>query len=112
MAKVVDVIHEYKILKTKRDFVVINTRGNNCNHSHFLHERAARNLIYIVLRKQIPKSIDIQEAAKRIILDEIYEEKIILNQRKGKKDKYVNNCRWFNRSKPLIKYDILIKISD
>ncbi|SKB30535.1 hypothetical protein SAMN02745120_0807 [Acetoanaerobium noterae] len=93
MAKVVDVIHEYKILKTKRDFVVINTRGNNCNHSHFLHERAARNLIDIVLRKKIPKSIYFQEAAKRIILDEIYAEKIILNQRKGKKDKYVNNCR-------------------
>ncbi|MBP2026942.1 hypothetical protein J2Z35_000734 [Acetoanaerobium pronyense] len=90
MARVLDVIQEYKLLKTKRDFVVVNTNGTREYHSHFDKENAARNLIDILIKKKIPKGQYFLEAAKRVTIDKEYNERLELMGRKGRKEKYIN----------------------
>jgi len=89
MARVVDVIGDYKIIRTSKDYIVINTKGEHRHHSHVKKESTARLLIKLVTRKTMPRSDYLVEAARRITLDDKYRYELELKQNKDKQ-RYIN----------------------
>lgn len=96
MARVVDVIGDYKIIRTPNDYIVINTKGEYRHHSHVKKESTARLLVKLVTRKTMPRSDYLVEAARRITLDESYRHELELKQKKDRQ-RYVNVNRGASR---------------
>jgi len=71
---------EYIIGKAVDGYVVVNTKGEYENHSHFKYSlSAARRCIELVKKKTIPKySLYMITACKRISIDPIYNAKLDL----------------------------------
>lgn len=91
MAKVVKRIGEFVILKDRRGYVVVNTRGLYEHHSHVKTEKTAELLINLVSNKVVPNSPYLIESARRVTLDESY--RVSLETKQGRlqnKPKYVN----------------------
>lgn len=91
MAKVVKRIGEFVILKDRKGYVVVNTRGSYDNHSHVKTEKTAELLVNLVRNKVVPNSPYLIESARRVTLDESY--RVSLETKQGRlqnKPKYVN----------------------
>ena len=80
---------EYRIVKDKRGYVVINIKGEYDNHSHIKKESTCHLLIKLVKRKTLPRSNYLLEAARRISIDDKYIRDIEIKQSK-EKHQYVN----------------------
>ncbi len=94
-------INEFEVRKVKKGWIVKNLKGGYENHSHFYFSRkAAIRCAKYADRKTIRPSEGpyMLEACRRIILDKGYERKLIqrmekieIDKKNGKKEKYVNN---------------------
>lgn len=73
---------EYRIVKDKRGYVVINIKGEYENHSHVKKESTCYLLIKLVKRRVVPDSKYLMEAARRISLDKKYLDRIERRQQK------------------------------
>lgn len=74
--------NEYRIVKDKRGYVVINMRGEYEHHSHLKKESTCYLLIRLVKRRIVPDSKYLMEAARRISLDEKYIDRIERRQQR------------------------------
>lgn len=91
MAKVVKRIKEFVILKDRRGYVVVNTRGSYDNHSHVKTEKTAELLINLINNRVVPNSPYLIESARRVTLDESYRISLETKQnRLQNKPKYIN----------------------
>lgn len=66
----------YYIKKSKRGYVVINSKGDYKNHSHFKNLGPAKKCIYLTKNKLLPKSLYMMVACIRISTDELYIKRI------------------------------------
>lgn len=66
----------YYIKKSKRGYVVINSKGDYKNHSHFMNIGPAKKCIYLTKNKIIPKSLYMMIACMRLSNDDIYIKRI------------------------------------
>lgn len=81
----------YKIIKTYRDYTLINLKGEEKNHSHVQKSDTCFLLIRLIEKRIVPKSLYLQNAVLRLITDESYREKILNKQAKNKnKQQYFN----------------------
>ena len=91
MARVVDVIGDYKILKTSRSYIVKNVKGEYSNHGHFRRLKTCYLIIKLIQTQQVPKSKYLREAAIRISTDIDYINKVKRKIEKDRdKQKYIN----------------------
>lgn len=70
--RVITSIEEFKVLRTTRDYVVVNTSGKYENHSHFDSYAGAITCIDLIKRKKVPHSAYLAKAAYRLTTDEQY----------------------------------------
>lgn len=94
MCRVIDQVDIYKILKTQRDYVVVNIMGQEENHGHFRRLKTCYLIIRLMRRRTVPKSKYLRKAALRISTDKPYTDKI---RRKIEKDK--DKLYYYNPSK-------------
>ena len=72
MCRVIATIDKFKVLRTSRNYVVVNTMGGYEKHSHFDSYKGATTCIDLVLKHKIPKSRYLITAAKRLTIDDEY----------------------------------------
>lgn len=88
----------YKIVKFKRYYLIANTQGCYCNHTHIKKYSKTGNkeydscltLIRLVERKQIPKNEYFVRSAIRLTLDEEYKKALEGALIRRKSNKYIN----------------------
>lgn len=81
----------YKILKTGRDYTLINIHADYSHHAHFKKQDSCFLLIRLIKKQIVPKSKYLQDAALRMTTDDKYREKILNKQAKNKnKQQYFN----------------------
>lgn len=85
---------KYKILKTGRDYTLINIHAEYSCHAHIQKVDTAFLLIRLIKKQIVPKSLYLQNAALRLTTDEKYKEKILNKQAKNK-----NKQQYFNVNK-------------
>lgn len=85
---------KYKILKSGRDYTLINIHADYKCHGHFKKVDTCFLLIKLIKKKIVPKSLYLQNAALRLTTDEKYKEKILNKQAKNK-----NKQQYFNVNK-------------
>lgn len=86
-------IKEFKVIDTCRDAVVINTNIDDYKaHAHFADIRGALECIDFICRGLMPRSKYYQEACRRLLTTEQYEQLI-----ERKKEKYINVNRGIKR---------------
>ena len=84
----------YYIKKSECGYVVINSKGDYKNHSHFKNLGPAKKCIYLTKNRILPKSLYMMVACMRISTDELYIKRIEkLKEIKANKQniKYRNN---------------------
>ena len=91
---IIDFKGEYKILRNKRDYIVVNTNGKYENHGHFKKLSTCYVIIRLLQRKTIPNKPFMIEAARRITTDPAYKEALTIKQKKNKQRQ-----RYFNSNK-------------
>lgn len=91
---IIDFKGEYKILRNKRDYIVVNTNGKYENHGHFKKLSTCYVIIRLLQRKTIPNKPFMIEAARRITTDPAYREALTIKQKKNKQRQ-----RYFNSNK-------------
>jgi hypothetical protein len=91
MSMVVGVIDEYKILQNERDYIVVNAKGKYENHEHFKKLSTCFVIIRLMQRKTIPNKPFLIEAARRITVDDTYEQVLANKQQKNKQRQYYFN---------------------
>ncbi len=91
MSEYIDSYKEYKIIKSKNSYIVINTKGEYKNHSHFKKLSTCYVIIRLVKNKTIPNKPFMIQAAKRLTLDIKYKEKLKNKQIKNKEKQYYYN---------------------
>lgn len=69
MPKVLEIRGSYKILSTKRDYIVINTALAYENHAHFKRLEALKHLLHLIECGQAPASPYMIKAARRLLGD-------------------------------------------
>lgn len=84
----------YKIIKTYRDYTLINLKGEEKNHAHVQKTDTCFLLIRLIKKQIVPKSKYLQNAVLRLTTDEKYIEKILNKQAKNK-----NKQQYFNVNK-------------
>ena len=94
MCRVVDHIGHYKILQTSRDFVVVNTAGQEQHHGHFKQLKTCYTIIKLMQKRTVPKSKHLRGSALRISTDKHYIDKV-----QSKIDKDKDRGYYFNPSK-------------
>ena len=81
----------YKIIKSYRDYTLINLKGKKENHAHVQKSDTCFLLIKLIKKQIVPKSKYLQDAVLRLTTDEKYIEKILNKQAKNKnKQQYFN----------------------
>lgn len=86
-------VKQFKIIDTSRDVVVINQSVNDYKaHSHFKCRKGALECIDFICRGLMPKSKYYQEACRRLLPTEQYEQLV-----ERKKEKYINVNRGIKR---------------
>lgn len=85
---------KYKILKTGRDYTLINIHADYSHHAHFKKQDSCFLLMRLIKNQIVPKSLYLQNAALRLTTDEKYKEKILNKQAKNK-----NKQQYFNVNK-------------
>lgn len=91
MGKFVFCNDEFKIIHNHGDFVLINLKGKEENHGHFLKKNTCFMLIRLMKKYTVPKSKFLQDAVLRISTDDLYKQKILNKQEKLKnKPHYIN----------------------
>lgn len=98
MCRVIDQLGIYKILQTSRDFIVVNTAGQDANHGHFKQLKTYYTIIKLMQKRTVPKSKYLRGSALRISTDKTYIDKV---QRKIDKDK--ERMYYFNPSKGVVR---------
>lgn len=91
MARVVDVVGNFKILKVKKGYVVKNLKGDYENHGHFDRLKGCYKIISLVRRKKVPIDVYFIEAAIRLTLDDKYKQNLLVKQEKNKNKQYYFN---------------------
>ena len=91
MAKVVDQIGDFRILKTHDGYTVKNLKGDYNNHGHFDKLKGCYKIISIVQKMQIPKKDYFIEAAIRLTLDDKYQRNLLVKQEKNNNKQYYYN---------------------
>lgn len=82
---------KYKIIKSGRDYTLINIHGEYNCHAHMKKSDTCFLLIRLIEKQIVPKSLYLQNAVLRLITDESYREKILNKQAKNKnKQQYFN----------------------
>lgn len=94
MSKIVYADKEYKILRNKKDYILINKKGEYENHGHFKKESTCHLLIKLINRNIVPHSHYLRQAVLRICTSDKYKDKV---KRKIKKDK--DKQVYFNSNK-------------
>lgn len=77
MCKVVNVIGQYKILRTNYDYVVINMRGSYENHGHFKKLSTCYVICKILNHWTVPKRRYLIESCIRITTDDEYKDTLV-----------------------------------
>ena len=73
MARVIYFDGQYKILECgSESFVLINTRGQYCNHAHFSRIDICHILIKMIRSKRVPNNKRLRTSAKRVTTDPDY----------------------------------------
>lgn len=98
MCRVIDQIGIYKILKTRNDYIVKNTKGKYNNHGHFKKAKTCYTIIKLIQRNQVPTSHYLRGSALRISTDNKYISKV---QRKIDKDN--SRQHYININKGVVK---------
>jgi len=88
MPKVVETRGKFKIVATKRDYVVINTTLPYEHHAHFKSIQPLYKLLKLVDQGILPHSPYMLKAAKRLLGDDFY-----FLTPKHKKENYKNHHR-------------------
>jgi len=70
MPKILEVRGDFKIMMTKRDFIVVNTSKAYENHAHFKDLSALNHLITLIERGIMPTSPYFSKAAQRLLGNE------------------------------------------
>lgn len=84
----------YKIIKSYRDYTLVNLKGEENNHAHVQKSDTCFLLIKLIKKQIVPKSKYLQDAALRLTTDDKYREKILNKQAKNK-----NKQQYFNVNK-------------
>lgn len=80
-----------KVLDCGNYYTIINTKGGYENHCHTYTENTAKMLCRLIKNKRVPKSKRLRKSAKRVTLDEKYQNEIDIKIEKDRqKPKYVN----------------------
>lgn len=91
MARIIDKIAEFKILETKKDYIVINESGQYKNHGHFKKLETCYTIIRLLKNRKLPNRLYMIKAAIRITTDEKYKKALKRKQKKIKeKQRYIN----------------------
>lgn len=96
MSRFVGIIDCYKILENNDGYIVINCKGEYCNHSHFKKLSTCYLIIRLVKSRRIPNKPYMIEAAIRLTTDELYRKTLI-----NKQDKNRQKLKYFNSNKGL-----------
>ncbi len=77
MCKVVNVIGQYKIIRTQKDYVVINMRGNYENHGHFKKLSTCYVICRLLNHWDVPKKRYLIRSCIRITTDVNYKDTLV-----------------------------------
>lgn len=92
MPKVLEICGDYKILSTKRDYIVVNMTLPYEHHAHFKTLNTLKHLIHLIDLGKAPTSPYLLKAAKRLLGDGFNQ-----LQPKRKKQHYSNHHQRMNR---------------
>jgi hypothetical protein len=85
---------KYRILKSGRDYTLINIHAEYKCHGHFRKADTCFLLMRLMREQIVPKSIYLQDAALRLTTDESYKQKIL-----NKQEKERNKLNFYNVNK-------------
>ncbi len=76
MIRVVYTKKNFRVLKTNKDFIIVNDNLRYENHSHFKRLSDCKRLIDLILRNKLPYSKYWAIASKRLLSEEEFNELI------------------------------------
>jgi len=98
MARVIYHDGQYKILEIGAEsFVLVNTKGQYCNHAHFNKLHICHILIKMIKAKRVPHNKRLRTSARRVTTDAVYLAMIDAKMA-DPKDRYINPNQMPRRS--------------
>lgn len=88
----IDCKEDFKIVGYHGEYVLVNIKGENSNHTHITNKGTCKLLIDLVVKQVVPNSNYLRTSAKRISRNPKYIQKINIKIEKDKnKQKYFNS---------------------
>ena len=83
----------YQVKKSKRDYILINTKGSYENHGHLKRFKTCKKVISLLKREIVPQSKYLRGTVLRVSTNEKYIEKVKIKIEKDKQKQYYFNSQ-------------------